>query len=205
MVMKKIVTILLTLSFLSLASFGQNLQGLDYIAPFHDDMAAVSKDGKWSFITTDGKLAFSFRNDLVTTKHGDKAYPVFNDGRCLVKLVRKGIAYFGYIDKQGKTIIEPQFLNASNFNEGKAIVLKLDKEKIGDDGNVLGQNLVDHSYVNVMINDQGEYLKYLSDWRKITLSDKVIKKPPLITVKLLSDELFAVLENKKWTVKKISK
>ncbi|MDJ0646553.1 MAG: WG repeat-containing protein [Flavobacteriaceae bacterium] len=202
--MKKSVLILLAFSFLSATTLAQNLKDLDYVAPFHEEMAAVKKDGQWSFITSDGDLAFSFRNDLVATSFGTTAYPVFNDGRCLVKLIKQGIAYFGYIDKQGKTVIEPQFLNASNFKDGKAIVLKLDKEKIGDDGNVLGQNLVDYSYVNVIINDKGDYVKYLSDWKKVTLSDKVIKKPPMITTKILSDDLFAVLEDKKWTIKKFN-
>lgn len=202
--MKKLVVLLLTASFLSITSFAQNLKDIDFIAPFHEDMAAVKKGEKWSFINTEGTLAFSFRNDLVVTNFDGTSYPVFNNDRCLISLVKDGISYFGYIDKQGKTVIKPQFLNASNFDNGQAIVLRLDKEKQGDDGNVLGQNIVDYSCVTVLINDKGDVIKYLSDWKKITLSSRVIKEPPMIGAKLLSDNLFAVLENNKWVIKKLN-
>lgn len=201
--MKKLVISLLAISFLSMAVVAQDLKNLDFIAPFSEGMAAVKKGNQWSFITAEGKLAFDFRDDLVTTNFGESSYPVFKDGKCLIVQVNKGISYFGYIDKKGETVIEPKFLNATNFENGKAIVLKLDTEAKGR-GNVLGQNIVEHSYVNVMINGKGEYVKYLSDWKKITLSSKIVKKPPMICAKLISDNLYALYENKKWTVKPLN-
>ena len=201
--MKKLVLLLLALSLWPLTTSAQSLNDIDFIAPFHEELAAVKKGDQWSFINADGKLLFDFRNDLVVTNMGEKSYPVFKGNRCLIKATKNGIDYFGYIDNKGETVIAPQFLNASNFNKNRALVLKLDKEQQGESVNVLGQAVVKHSYVHVVIDEQGNYLKYLGDWKKITLSSKILKKPPMIRAKLLSNGLYAISENNKWSIVKI--
>ena len=72
-----------------------------------------------------------FRNDLVPTKTDNASYPIFSNDKCLIVEVKDGVNYYGYIDKSGKTIITPQFLNATNFKYEKAIALKIHKETIG--------------------------------------------------------------------------
>ena len=59
----------------------------------------------------------SFRDDFVTTKSDDDNYPVFKNGIC-------------YIDNSGETVIEPRFLNATNFINKTAIALELKKRKL---------------------------------------------------------------------------
>ncbi len=163
--MKKLGILLIALTLWPLTMSAQSLNNIEFIAPFEGELAAVKKGDQWSFITSEGKLLFDFRNDLVATAIGEKSYPVFKDNRCLISVIENGISYFGYIDKKGETIIEPQFLNASNFNKSRALVLKLDKEQQGESVNALGQAIVKHSYVHVVIDQQGNFLKYLGDWK----------------------------------------
>lgn len=143
-------------------------------------------------------------DDLVPTKTDSTNYPIFSDERCLINNEKDGIAYLGYIDKSGKTVIEPQFLNAANFKEGAAIVLKLVKENLGS--NELMKNVVSYHYFEVVIDKDGEIDQYLSeDPIHITLSKEKIKEPPVITSRIISDNLMATKNNnKKWTVKRIN-
>jgi hypothetical protein len=112
------------------------------------------------------------------------------------------ISYFGYIDTFGKTVIKPAFLNATNFHNNSAIVLKLNKEKTGYN-NILGKNIVYYTYVEVIINASGEIKENLTAPTNIILRKEKLKIPPKITSKFLSEKLISV-KNKKgsWTIKK---
>jgi hypothetical protein len=67
---------------------------------------------------------------------------------------KDGIQFIGYINAKGKTVIEPQFLNATNFKEGAAIVLKLIREQ-SSGMNELMKNLVSYHYFEVVIDKDG--------------------------------------------------
>ena len=130
--MVKIRFIVFSLLFLGVS---QTLENLDYIFLFHEDLAAIQKRNQSAIIDTDGSIIIDFRSDLVSTVFDYATYPIFRDGRCLIE--KDGIAYFGYINTSGDTVIEPQFLNANNFKAEKAIVLKLIKE-IAEKNTALG-------------------------------------------------------------------
>ncbi|WP_300440182.1 WG repeat-containing protein [Christiangramia sp.] len=200
--MKKIVIVILLIPFIG---FAQNIDNVDYISPFHNDIAAVKKGDKWGFIDKEGTLVINYRNDLVPTKTGDLSYPVFSGERSLIVYKKNGIPYFGYIDKSGKTVIEPQFLNATNFKENAAIVLKLVKENLGRN-DVLMKNVVNYHYFEVIINTDGKIGQYLTeDPIHITLSKEYLKDTPAITSKFISDNLIAIRNNNKgWRIRKIN-
>ena len=122
--MKKLLITLVLIPFLGIA---QTLENLDYISPFNDGVAAIKKENEWGFIDQEGKLIVDFRNDLVVTKTDNANYPIFKNDRCLIAHHKNGVLYYGYINKKGVTIITPQFLNATNFNEGKALALTVHK------------------------------------------------------------------------------
>lgn len=184
--------------------FSQSIKGVDYISPFHDGLSAIKKENQWAFINTEGTIVVDFRDDLVKTNFEDGSYPIFKNDRCLISEEKEGIMYFGFIDKSGKIVIPPQFLNAYNFNDKTALVIKLTKDTIGFN-NILGKTLVDHNYFEVIIDTKGEIIYYLTHEPKhITLSKKFIKQSPKFTTKLLTDYLFAVWTNKeKWEIKKL--
>ena len=195
--------ILIVLLLLPLIGVTQTLENIDYISPFHNEVAAVKKGTEWAFINKEGETVIDFRNDLVLTKTDNENYPIFNSERSLIANKKNGITYFGYIDKSGKTVIEPQFLNATNFKNDVAVVLNLVKKQLG--GNELMKNVVSYHYFEVVIEKDGKINQYLTeDPIHITLTKEKMKNTPVITSKLISNNLVAVkANNNKWILKKI--
>ncbi|MFO7745731.1 MAG: WG repeat-containing protein [Psychroflexus sp.] len=184
---KWISCIIFILPFLSLS---QALDNLDHISPFHEDLASVQKGDQWAFIDREGTIVIDYRSDVVGSLTDDGFYPLFSDGRCLIEIEKDGISYFGYIDTSGKEVIEPQFLNAKNFNDGKAIVLQLVKEVAGEN-KALGKEVVYYKYFEVLINKQGDLEAYLSNEpQNIILDESYIKNPPKISFKHVSESLY---------------
>jgi len=203
--MKRAIILLVTIAFIPFLGFAQTTESFDYISPFNDGLAAVKKDNQWAFINGKGDIVIDFRNDLVTTKTTDGEYPVFKSDRCIIIKKENEISYFGYINTSGKTVIKPVFLNATNFLNNVAIVLKLNKEKAGYN-NVLGKNVIYYNYLEVIINANGEIKDILTKPTNVVLRKEKLKIPPKITSKFLSSKLVSV-KNKKgsWTLKKIQK
>ena len=201
--MKKAI---LLLAFIPLFGFTQSIENLDYVSPFHDDVAAIQKNGEWAFINQKGDIVMNYRSDLVTTTSDGKTYPIFVNNRCLITKEEAGVTYFGYIDKTGATVIKPQFLNATNFKNNVAIALNVVKENSGKN-NILGKSVVSYRYYEVTIDTNGEVKDYLSpdDGISVVLEKKYLSKPPKISSKHLGDQLVVTKgENGKWTVKKVN-
>ncbi|WP_461598059.1 WG repeat-containing protein [Winogradskyella sp.] len=199
--MKKLIVLLVTVLMLPLTLMSQNLKNIDFISPFYDGLAAIEKNGEWAFINESGDIIIDYRTDLVTRSFGDKGYPIFNSGRCLIVKKKQGISYFGFIDKKGKTVIEPQFLNATDFNNGMAIVLQLHENILGEN-DVLDKKVVEYSYTKNVINSSGEAIMYLSEKpNHVTLSKEYLRVPPKIGAKFISQKLIAIKnDSNKWTI-----
>ncbi len=199
--MKKFVIALLLIPYLGIA---QTLENLDYISPFNDGVAAIKKGNEWGFIDQEGKLIIDFRNDLVVTKTDNANYPIFEDDRCLIAHHKGGVLYYGYINKEGGTVIAPQFLNATNFNNKKAIALKVHKETIGYN-DIFKKDVVSYHYFEVVIDKTGTTMDHLTQLA-LHVSPQNIKNSgsPTITSKFISANLVAVKgNNSKWQIKKI--
>lgn len=203
--MKKATILFLMVIIIPIFAVAQSIENVDFISPFHDAVAAIKKDGKWAFINEEGKLIIDFRADLVTTKTEDGNYPIFNSDRCKIVDVKAGISYYGYIDKTGKTVIEPQFLNATNFNNKVATVLKLIKENVGRN-EILGKNVVYYKYYEAIIDTNGTVIVYLNpEGVNVVLDKKFTRKPLHFKSRQLSKHLYAFLnENKRWRIIKIN-
>ncbi|TCK64824.1 WG repeat protein [Winogradskyella wandonensis] len=200
--MKRLVLLLATLLLSSTKINAQKLNDISFISPYNDGVAAIQKNNQWAFINVEGKIVVDYRDDLVLTTFEKNNYPVFNSGRCLIKEVKDGISYFGYIDKDGNTIVKPQYLNATNFENGLAIILELHKNNIGKN-DVLDKKMIDYSYTESAINPNGKIVHFLSDKpTHITLSKDYIKIPPEIKSKFISETLVAQKNgDKTWSIK----
>jgi len=127
------------------------------------------------------------------------AYPVFNDGRCLIKKIKENTVYFGYINEKGAEIIKPQFLNATNFSNGYAIVVLSSKDSIGFNY-VLKKAIVSNILEEYVIDTSGELVKYLYNPRK-NVPANYKNGIPIIESKFISPKLVAVkTKNKKWEI-----
>ena len=200
--MKKRVILVVTLFLISAITYAQTIENVDYISEFNNGVAAIKKNNQWAFIKKEGHIVVDFRTDLATTKFDNANYPIFMNGRCIIKKEKDGILYFGYIDISGRTIIEPQYLNASNFINNEAMVLKLVKEEAGKN-KVLGKNIVYYKYFEVTIDPNGNIKNYLTPKGfNVVLSKQHLRTPPRITSKRISDNLYAILDkNNKWSIK----
>ena len=203
--MKKAVIIFLAVLLIPIFVISQTIDNLDYISSFNDGVSAIKKDNQWAFINKEGDIVVKFRDDLVTTKSDDGNYPIFKNGRCLIVNNKDGISYFGYINNSGQTVIEPQFLNALNFDNNLAMVLKLNKEIIGRN-TALDKNVVYYRYFEVTIDTNGNVMDYLTqEGINIVLDKKFMPSPPEFSTRLISDNLLAVKNKKrKWTIKNIN-
>jgi len=203
--MKKALILFLAILIIPISGSSQEIENLDYISPFHEDLAAIKKEGQWAFINTIGEIIIDFRDDLVVTSVGDINYPIFSEDRCLIEEQKDDISYFGYIDTSGKTVIAPQFLNAANFNEERALALKLIKDVVAKN-EALEKNVVYYKYHEVVIDKNGEAKDYLNPKGVNVVLDKdFLKEPPQITAKQISKTLYAFKgKHTKWTLIRIN-
>ncbi|PKV66040.1 WG repeat protein [Polaribacter sp. Hel1_33_96] len=198
--MKKIIILFILIPFLG---FSQIPDKLDYISPYNEGFSAVKKGNQWAFINLKGNIVIDFRDNLVLTETNNKKYPVFINERCLISEKKDGISYFGYIDTSGTTIIEPQFLNATNFDEEFAIAIELYKEILGKN-NILNKQTVRYESTEVIINKSGIIIRKLTEPKGLALSRNYINKPPKISSKIIAENLFSALgKDNKIIIKKI--
>lgn len=202
--MKRSNFLILITVFFTTVLYSQNIDNVDFVSSMNDEMAAVQKGDQWGFINSEGNMAINFRDDLVVSQTSDGSYPVFHNGRCLITQKKDGINYYGYIDRTGKTVIEPQYLNATNFMDNVAIVLVLRRNELSKNI-ALNKAVVNYDYFEVAINSDGEVITYLTQEPvHITLSAEKLRKPPVIYSKVISNTLFAVMNaQKKWSVLKV--
>jgi len=182
----------------------QIMNDIDEVYRLNDDLLAIKKDNQWAFINMKGEKVIDYRKDLVLTEktnsfnHTD-VYPVFNDGRCLIRKLISGTFYYGYINEKGEEIIKPQFLNATNFLNGFAIVVVLSKDSIGFN-EVLKKAITSNNIEEYLIDTSGEKIKYLYNPRNYTPIVYKNKIPP-IESKFVAPGLVAVkTKNQKWNL-----
>ena len=202
--MKRMIITFLMVMIAPALCFSQAIENIEYISPFNENIAAIKKGNLWAFIDTVGTMIIDFRDDVVITTNGNEDYPIFKNDRCLISLKKDGISYFGYIDKTGKTVIEPQFLNATPFENNVAVALKLTEEVLGEN-NLLDKKVITYKYYEVVIDNQGSVKNYLDlKGTAVALDKKFLYKPPTILRHLISDNLYIYMDrNKKWVIEKI--
>lgn len=162
------------------------MEGLDEITPYSEGLAAVRKGSQWAFIDRDGNLAIDFRSDLVWNKDADPngqgvnaiPYPRFRDGRCMFRAVGDDeIPVYGFIDREGNTVIEPEYLNLSEFQEGRAVGIYVKKTFRGKNNFQL--NIFDFSFLEAVLNPQGEILWPIGERQNILMQKRRYERPEL--------------------------
>ncbi|RNL85382.1 WG repeat-containing protein [Sinomicrobium pectinilyticum] len=193
--MKKLVIWMLLLSGISLSA--QHISDISGIGKLSDGLIAIEKNGEWGFINPDGELVIGFRQDIVVRESA----PVFSEGLCLIEETREGIAYYGYMDNTGKTVIPPVFLNATPFDNGLAFAIVTSKSVRGKN-QYLDMDIVVNEFDEVAINPKGEIIAYLGQRKGVLLTKKRYKQPQ-IEAQLLSPRLAGVKnKNGTWNIYK---
>lgn len=195
--------ILLICVHLHVVSFAQIFNDVDEVTQLQGAIIAVKKGNQWGFIDKDGTVVIDFRNDFVLTSITSDSgvilmYPIFKDDRCLIKKLIDDTYYFGYVNTKGEEVIKPIYLNATNFENGYAIVILPSKDKIGYN-EVLKKDIVSSKIEEFIINSSGETVKYLENPRNNTSS----KTPPVLYSKFIAPNIIAVKKKDlKWDIYK---
>ena len=216
--MKRSLLILAALLALPLAGSAQTiktlnkpiLDGLDEVTPYNEGLAAVRKGTQWGFIDRDGNLVIDFRNDLVWEQQPDPEargvraipYPRFRDGRCMIRAEGDDqIPVYGFINREGKTVIKPEYLNLSEFKDGYAVGIFVKKTFRGK--NNFQWNIYDYSFTEGVLNPEGEMVWPIGD-RENILMQKRRYEMPFLTARTLGNGLLAVeTEGGKWEIRKM--
>ncbi len=196
---------LISTMMLSMSLQAQVIENIEQITPFHNNYAAIQKGEQWAFINKEGTIAVDFRNDLVPLPcvHSEDQieHPVFNAGLSLVKQTKETIEYYGYMNTSGQVVIEPQFINATSYNDvGLAIVHKLTKETIGQN-TILDKDMIRYTYSEIVIDTSGNVVKHLLGPIHVIPNKGRFSKTYPIKSYFIDDFLIATQEkNKKWTI-----
>jgi len=187
--------------FLFIQSFGssQVLTDMDEVSTLTENLIAIKNENQWGFINEKGLLVVNFRNDFVLD---DKqiSYPLFKNKRCLIRRLVGGKYLYGYIDTEGNEVIKPQYLNASKFNNGFAIIIKVFTETIGYN-EVLKKDVISSKLEEYIINTNGEIVKYLENPRNYIPSKAISEIPPKLHSKFIAPHLIAVMKkDEKWDI-----
>lgn len=199
--MKNLLFLIFCLLF-SGPSFSQIVTDVDAIYSFYGELSAVRKSGTWGFINKEGVLKINYRSDIVLNNDSNEKYPIFKNGRCLVKRLIDNIYMYGFIDEKGNDVVTPQYLNASNFENGYAIVVKLLKDTIGYN-EVFRKPLTKYKLEEYIIDVSGKTIKYLENPIEYIIPKRTQLTPPKIHSKFIAPGIVAVQnKNKKWNIYK---
>lgn len=208
--MKKYLLVAGVFLWFTFSGYAQELKDLDEVTPYQENYAAVRKGDKWAFINEIGAIVINFRKDIVSdlSKHYPSKdprkkidYPHFSNERCLVKITKEGVSYFGYINKNGAIVINREYVNATPFVNGYAMVLKVEKEYLGTNS-LLAKNVVSYSYDEVLINKDGKVVMHLNGPNHLILSKEKLRKPPIINSYFLTENILVIKnEANKWDIK----
>lgn len=174
------------------------IKGLDEVAPFSEGLAAVRQGEKWGFIDMTGELVIDFRDDVVWDKNAATGqndvqgirYPQFKNGLCPVQEIKEeGIPYYGFINAQGQIVIKPEYLNVTEFNNGKAVGVYCRKTFRGKNNFQL--DLYQYSFMEVILNTEGEIIWPIKKREDILMNKKRYEIPEL-TASLVSSDLIVV-------------
>ncbi len=191
-----------------------SVKDLDQVTEFHEGLAAVRKGNTWGFIDASGTLVIDFRDDLVWNKTPDPnttgvngmAYPRFSAGRCPFRAFREeegDIPFYGFIDGKGNTVIEPEFLNVSEFRDGLALGIYFKKTFRGKNNFQL--NIYDYAFTEVVLNPAGEMIWPLAERMNILMQARRYETPALLSHIVGSNLLAVETTPGKWEVRKINR
>lgn len=161
----------------------------DYAENFTEGVAIVRTEENYKVINTSGKVIFDNNNTILPYSNGMAAFMNIKEDTLL----------YGYIDTNGKIIIEPSFIFADSFNEeGQAYVALPGGKKyqlIDQTGKVLETYEVDLGGNYTYAYEDGYILYSVSDTMKygvLRVDGTTVLEPIYSAVSYLGRDLFAV-------------
>ncbi|MGB5434875.1 MAG: WG repeat-containing protein [Maribacter sp.] len=210
--MKNKITYLIVLLILPLITSAQTENTTyDEIAPFNEGLAAVRIGNQWGFIDENAKLVIDFRDDLVWNQNADTSipgvlgirYPQFKNGRCMIQQLKvNNIPFYGFIDTSGEMVIQPEYLNITEFDQENAIGIYVREMYQGQ--NEIKLDIVEYIFTEVVVNINGEIVWPIAE-REHALTAKRRYEVPELRAKLIGKDLLVFkTKDNKWETKKLN-
>ncbi len=199
--MKKLWLLLLGV-LLCFPASSQFMKELDHVSTFNEGLLSIKKGDQWAFMDKQGIIVINYRGDLVATsqKEDEIKAPVFQNGRALISRIEDNITYYGYIDKSGKEVIKTEFVNATPFKNGFAIVMRFTKEVVGQN-KVLGKDVVSYEIEEYVIDLSGKAMTPMLHSRNYVPDKMKSGKSPNLTAFLIGGRMVAVkTAGQKWEI-----
>lgn len=161
-----------------------------YASEFSDNVAIVQNSNKSQVIDKDGEVLFESEFNIQP----------FHNGVAIISELTATNLLKGYIDTTGKSLIQPKYILADDFNEDGTAYVSTDVGKfslIDKTGTVLEEYLLDTKYNNVLELDDGYIIYADSDtgyMGVVNLKGEVILEPNFGDISYLNNDLFVVKE-----------
>jgi len=182
----------------------QIMKEIDQVSSFNEGLAAIKKGDQWAFMDMEGNIVIDFRDDLVAVEgdnNGNK-YPVFHNERALISLTENNVTYYGYIDTSGKDVILAEFVNATSFKDGYALVMHYSKEVVGQN-KLLGKDVVSYQIEEFVIDTNGKTMTPMLNTRNYVPEKMKSGKKPEFTTVFLGKQIVGVkTDDQKWEIYK---
>ena len=210
--MKNSIVFIMLLLIFPIAAYAQTENAsYDEIAPFNEGLAAVRVGNQWGFIDENAKLVIDFRDDLVWNPNADTnipgvlgvRYPQFKNGRCMIQELKvNNIPYYGFMDTSGEIVIQPEYLNITEFDQENAIGIYV--RELFQGQNEIKLDIVEYIFTEVVVNINGEIIWPIGE-REHALTAKRRYEVPDIRAKLIGKDLLVFkTKNNKWETKKLN-
>ena len=210
--MKNSIVFIMLLLIFPIAAYAQTENAsYDEIAPFNEGLAAVRVGNQWGFIDENAKLVIDFRDDLVWNPNADTnipgvlgvRYPQFKNGRCMIQELKvNNIPYYGFMDTSGEIVIQPEYLNITEFDQENAIGIYV--RELFQGQNEIKLDIVEYIFTEVVVNINGEIIWPIGE-REHALTAKRSYEVPDIRAKLIGKDLLVFkTKDNKWETKKLN-
>ena len=103
-----------------------NEDGKYEIAANYKDGTVFSEGLAWVVSENGAPTAIDSKGEVKITLQDAETVKIFRDGLAAFSILKDGEYQWGFVDKEGKVIISPQFSATGNFSEGKCEVLNKD-------------------------------------------------------------------------------
>lgn len=186
-----------------ISASSQIIKDVDAVKPISNTLIAVQKDKAWAIINHNGEILVNYRTDLIINRDEFLFKSKPSSNRFLIKEIKEGIPYFGYINKEGNTVLPCNFLNATPFNDKYAIVC-LFKKVVKGKNQYLKKDIITYDFDEVVIDTEGNFIKFLRVPEHIVLSKERYVQPK-IQSKFIARNLVATKKNNnKWDIFKLN-
>ena len=199
--MKTLILFVLSF-FICTAVNSQLIQNLDQVGNYSEGLSAIKKGEQWAFMDEDGNIVIDYRNDLasIKDKDGQIVPPMFHNGRALIMKTVDNVKVYGYIDTSGNEVINCEFVSATPFSNGYAIVMIYYKEVVGKN-KLLGKDVVSYQTEEFVIDINGKAMTPSLNKRIFAPQKMKSVEQPEFSIKFIGERIIAVeSENQKWDV-----